>query len=297
MDKISLDFFGVYDRPYHVYRTRTSRSQERPHYHDYYQLCFVSCGEIEHCPADDRKSVRLGRGDAFIIPPYFTHSVRFVDQYSEICNLVFTEDLFYPGYENSESWRFLQALSSRGEEMHADPVRLRVTTEPAQAEMLDALFEVLLKEEALQSADCHAAAHLVMSILAYLSEAYLREIPYHAEKREIMEDRAVISSCISYIDEHFTEPLSLAQIARNAAMSRSRFCMLFPQFTGHTLKQYITRKRVRYAEKLFHSHPELSAAAIAEQCGYAELSTFYRSFRKVTGLTPARYRELFCKGV
>ena len=93
---VTLKHFGAQMRHYHIYRIQSSLLDHQTHYHNYFQICFVTCGEILHCQEGD--SIPLGPGDAFIVPPGFQHSLHFASAHSEMYSLAFEESLFYGSY-------------------------------------------------------------------------------------------------------------------------------------------------------------------------------------------------------
>ena len=84
-------------------------------------------------------------------------------------------------------------------------------------------------------------------------------------------------------------------LAKRFGMSRSTFFNMFPQFTGLSLKQYITKKRILEAESLIRSHPDMPLSEIASAVGYPEVSTFYRNFVRIVGVSPSSYKKLCIK--
>ena len=88
---------------------------------------------------------------------------------------------------------------------------------------------------------------------------------------------------------------TLEVLLKQFGMSRTTFCTLFPQFTGLSLKQYLSRKRILEAEALIRSRPDLPLTEVAEKVGYDEISTFYRNFVRIAGVAPSKYKEI-CGG-
>lgn len=79
MRTLSLDFFNLpEDRKYHIHRIDSSLVAEEAHRHDFFQLCFVECGHIEHYLDD--APVLLNAGDAFLVPPGCAHRIVFPEK-------------------------------------------------------------------------------------------------------------------------------------------------------------------------------------------------------------------------
>ena len=79
---VNLERFHAKERHYHIYRIRSTYLDHQSHYHDYYQICFVVSGELQHMHQNG--AVRLSAGDAFIVPPGFLHALHFENTRSEI---------------------------------------------------------------------------------------------------------------------------------------------------------------------------------------------------------------------
>lgn len=57
-----------------------------------------------------------------------------------------------------------------------------------------------------------------------------------------------------------------------------------------TFMRFVNRLRIEYSETLL-AGSDASVADVAEQCGYTSVSTFFRNFTKVRGITPSEFRE------
>lgn len=288
---ITLDHFGADRRHYHVYVIRNSRLSHENHYHNYFQVCFVRRGEITHC--DENQSVHLGPGDTFIIPPGFTHSLRFNSTYSEIYSLAFEASLFHPGFPQSNIYRFLTGLQNASHSSREQTVRLCITLDAAQRKSVQHLMDCLLLQQSTEvSPELSAASSLISSILYLLAQGYYQQPQNTSQLKELSNYSHSLLQCIEYIDQHYRESLSLAVITKQFGLSRSAFCSIFPQFTGLPLRQYIAQKRIHEAQMLIRSRPELRFEQIASLVGFEDNSSFYRNFLKITGMPPSKYKEL-----
>ena len=110
----------------------------------------------------------------------------------------------------------------------------------------------------------------------------------HVESRR---NRIPLSSVCAYLAEHFTEEMSLEDIASYAGYSKFHFARIFSEYTGETFYQYLQQKRIGLAQTLL-SNPLLSITDIAYQSGFASSTAFTRAFRKSTGYTPSQFRLL-----
>lgn len=100
-----------------------------------------------------------------------------------------------------------------------------------------------------------------------------------------------LSNVCAYLSEHFTEDISLENVAAYAGFSKYHFERIFSEYTGVTFYQYLQQMRINYAQTLL-SNPELSITDISYQAGFASCTAFTRAFRKSTGYPPSQFRML-----
>ncbi len=104
------------------------------------------------------------------------------------------------------------------------------------------------------------------------------------------DHHAAVQQYVAELARRFFEPADLDQVAARLGMSRRRFTQLFRAVTGTSWLDYLTGLRIDYACQLLRQTPR-SITAIAFECGYEELSSFYRAFRRRTGVPPSDWRR------
>ena len=105
--------------------------------------------------------------------------------------------------------------------------------------------------------------------------------------------RKMDSLCLEieeYINNHYSEDLSLESIAEKFYISTFHLSHLFKKETGYNFKQYLMRMRIGEAQRIL-LHTDKRVADIAEMVGYEDASYFSRAFMKETGMTPREYRR------
>jgi AraC family transcriptional regulator len=104
-------------------------------------------------------------------------------------------------------------------------------------------------------------------------------------------DEKRIAAAVRQIEARAAEPLSLAELARLAAMSPYHFLRTFCAVVGMTPHQYILHTRLkRAAIRLRRTSASISAIAFA--AGFGDLSTFNRRFARIMGMSPGAYRAV-----
>lgn len=94
-----------------------------------------------------------------------------------------------------------------------------------------------------------------------------------------------------YMSAHFTEPITLDQLAKLCSVSITHFRRLFRQTYNVSPIDYLLNLRLEKAKDLLVIH-DLKLEVIAELSGFQSASYFVRYFKQHTGITPAQYRRL-----
>ena len=92
------------------------------------------------------------------------------------------------------------------------------------------------------------------------------------------------SKLLDYIDDHFTEPITLDALAARFYVSKSQLNQTFRQMTGTTIIDYIIRKRISYAQQLLLNG--ISAQQACTTAGFGDYTSFYRAYKKHFGCAP-----------
>ena len=101
---------------------------------------------------------------------------------------------------------------------------------------------------------------------------------------------AWVAVAVELIQDRCATALSVREIAAEVGVHPYHLCRSFRRFLGQTPSEFLRACRIERADQLLRSS-NLTTAAIALQCGYADQSQFTRSFRHATGTTPARLRR------
>ena len=162
-----------------------------------------------------------------------------------------------------------QLVHVRGEQRLATIVQLvgeeSRAARPAREVILARLMEVLLIE-ALRSAAGTAASPGLL--------------------RGLADERLAVA--LRRIHENMSKPWTVAQLAREAALSRSTFFERFNRALGVAPMEYLLTWRMALAKNLLRRQ-EAGIAEVAERVGYGSASAFSVAFTRHVGQPPARY--------
>lgn len=101
---------------------------------------------------------------------------------------------------------------------------------------------------------------------------------------------ATIQPSLDYINNNFTEQITLEDIAKASGYSQFYFQKKFVEIMGVSPLKYLTNVRIAYAKRLLID-PQKSLVDVAYECGFPSQSYFCYLFKKNTDLTPTEYRK------
>lgn len=103
---------------------------------------------------------------------------------------------------------------------------------------------------------------------------------------EIPENETV-AHIKEYINRHFTEGISLDELANRFFMNKYYLCHIFKEETGLTIKEFVNTRRIARAKQLLPEYD--SVRDLYAACGFNDYSTFYKTFKRFTGVSPTKF--------
>ena len=104
-------------------------------------------------------------------------------------------------------------------------------------------------------------------------------------------ERWQLRRVLEFLGAHLTEDIGLDELAQLVGLSQSQFARAFKVSTGLPPCQWCLQNRVKRAQEML-SNGNDSVADIAIQDGFADQSHFTKTFRRVTGTTPANWKRV-----
>lgn len=101
-----------------------------------------------------------------------------------------------------------------------------------------------------------------------------------------------LSPVVAHIDAHYTETISMNEMARMADLSTTHFNQRFRSILRMSPTEYLLSRRIQHAQQLLSETSE-SISDIGAEVGFYDQSHFTKRFRRMTGLTPKAYRAQF----
>jgi transcriptional regulator GlxA family with amidase domain len=108
------------------------------------------------------------------------------------------------------------------------------------------------------------------------------------------EDKEILKAQ-TYIEENYTRPITVEEIAERTNMSRRNFIRRFKKATNNTPLEYIQRVKVEAAKKALEKGTQ-NIGELMYEVGYNDAKTFRNVFKRFSGLTPQKYRSKYSRG-
>lgn len=253
------------------------------HWHDELEFIIVDTGTA--VVAVDGENYLIGQGDGCLINGKALHSVWPAD--TDTCRL--HSAVFHPrlvgGSMESIFWqKYLQPFLSDAA-CRCICFDSAVSWNQKALRIMEDTWQTCVKEPP----GYEFAVRSTLSELMYLLTEH-RSAIQKSPSEKFLREAERIKTMLQYIQDHYGEALTIAQIAQSAAISESECLRCFRSMIGSTPIQYVKQLRVHRAAQLLLSTDQ-KIADIGAACGFQEMSYFARTFRQLKGVTPSEYRN------
>jgi AraC-like DNA-binding protein len=268
-------------------RWRVSRSEAG---HPFYCVVLEGASLLQ---MDGRETIELRAGDFVLVPDAYGVAMSSVvpvpPDAPESMPVALAPGEFRIGnLEGPVDLRMLAGLCSFGSPVAALLVSLLPQLVHVRGEPRFAILVQLVRDEFQNQRPGREVilAHLleVLLIEALRSTAALPDAP--GLVRGLADER--LAATIRLMHESPTRAWTVAQLAKEAALSRSAFFERFSRAIGLAPMEYLTRWRMALAKNMLRKGG-VGIAEIAERVGYGSASAFSVAFARHVGLPPARY--------
>ncbi len=282
-----LSYYRNATSNFHINLIKKPTEALKLHTHNYFQVYYVVRGSIRHHL--EEQNALLGFGDVFIIPPNVPHFISVDEEDSEFYSLSFMPEFFDDTSAFPLLSDFLRSLVS----LPNNALLPKLSISSDDSLFIETLLGRVMKEFNEKNV---GSQEIILESVAILISIFARN--YFEERIEKMSigfetNKHSVLHCIEYLSTHYTEKTSLDEISKYATMSKSNFCKIFYSITNTTFNQFIHNKRIEKATQML-SATNLKVTTVAVQCGYEDFSTFFRNFKKITGLSPAEFKKRHC---
>ena len=123
-----------------------------------------------------------------------------------------------------------------------------------------------------------------------VTDEHMYSVPTKNNGNMDNKDIIKLKRILSYIQEHYSENITLEEISEIIGVSAKYLCSFFKKMTGKTPFVYLNEYRIEQAtQKLISS--ETSVTEIGFSCGFNDLSYFVKTFKQHRGVSPGQFRK------
>ncbi len=238
------------------------------HFHKKIEITYVKTGHS--LSVINSQKITAEKDDLIFVPEYYPHSYATSDD-TERYVLLPTEE-----YE-----RDLHVL------LHGKTFPYLLSDKEFNRREIYPILQQMyaVRKNASLSTETRTLLHKGYALTFYgkLYERYGSELVPRAEKINHL------TSLLLYLDEHFTENITLDSLAQVFNYNKFYLSKLFNSCVNDNLKNYVNSLRVKKFIQLYMANPSANITETALSLGFESTPTFYRAFKRIYGSSPKEY--------
>ena len=247
------------------------------HYHDCYELYYLHSGDRYYFIKD--KTYHATEGSVVFIEPYAIHCT---------CNFEkkgYDRTVIYFRREFAES--ILEALGADFFESYGSGCHIRKTSMSDRVLISRTIENMQKAYDSQNNCTAYLKAALVHILLLLSGNLISSDVPAieYANPTHKM-----ISEITGYINNNYSENITLADISARYYISPCYFSRTFKSLCGLSFTEYLNNVRIKAAEELL-AGTDMSVTDISAAVGFSGSTHFDRVFKKITGVSPTAYRR------
>jgi AraC-like DNA-binding protein len=255
------------------------------HYHDYYEISFITEGTGKRFVADSLDV--FYPGDLVFVAPNIPHT--WVVDKEQVTTNARKLEMVYLQFTDATLGKEMLALSEFSNAAAAltfSERGLRIV-----GETLNEASNILLQMPYANSFNRYILFLELMDVIGKSTDLIPLASKEYINKRFNTENKRILT-IHEYFMKHFRDEIDLAQIASLVNMAEGSLCRFFKMQVGLTIFEYLNKIKVDFACKLL-MNKEISITEVAFDSGFNNLSHFNKQFKIITGVTPMVYRKRY----
>lgn len=274
---------GSLSFPYTVYGViRSEYLRGFPlHWHDEMEIIYVKSGTM--CVTVQNDDFILSKGDLVFVQPQVIHSINQNDAFkAEYYNILFKFSLLETGKSDLCYKKYFEPVYSQ-----KVLIKPFVQKDSAVYKSVIPLVRQLVE---LNESGKNNELIIKSCVFAVMHHLCIDLTPANSIEQHTAGLNSRLKKTIEYIQNNYSENISVEKAANLSNFSASHFSKIFRQLTGTSFTQYLKNYRLEMArEKLDDTSGKISE--IAFECGFNNLSYFTRAFFEKYHLKPSDYRK------
>ncbi|GIO43976.1 MULTISPECIES: helix-turn-helix domain-containing protein [Paenibacillus] len=284
MTNVYLNWFTMdEDFPFFIQYGGHDEDTNTHNHEDFSELVIVLNGHATHIVNNEEAFIK--KGNVFVINGSTSHAYKEPQDF-RICNIMYKPELLESAAQDLRTLNGFQALFIlepfyRNITTYKSKLSLTMSSLEYVAHLVAAMIEEY--ESRLPGRQTMLTSRF-MELVVYLSRHY-----DHGEK-DLDSAMMHLANAVSYIEDHYLEPITLERIAAKSNISIRHLNRIFKAYYQTTPISYLQRLRLERACMLL-KQTHLSVTEISYTCGFNDSNYLTRQFKKAYGVSPQAYRK------
>lgn len=264
------------------------KDEELYHSHDFIEMAFILSGHGKYKIAD--RLYDVSEGDIIILNPGQKHQALCTDPanpttefFVGLCDVRFGD---FP-----ENYLPLHLKDPAADPAEQSPIL------HTSGELRQKLFKICTAMSA-ENDICRCGRYIMLK--SYLMQMLILLLREQSEpvlintgcSFESTSKKYVVDQIVNYFEDHYSEKISLDQIAENMYLSPFYISRIFKSETGDTPIRHLINIRLEKAKELLENGFDGSIQEVAAEVGYDDVYHFSKLFKKRFGMPPSKIRKL-----
>lgn len=270
---------GTKDYPYSQYFIKSQKGSFHipVHWHNEVEIIYIKKGRLSIYVGEEK--FLANQGEVFFVNTGDLHFMESDDTSVEYYTLLFP--LTFLSFQIDDALEKEVFLPLRQKKLLM-PVGVKGFN--SEKRITDIICELIKVNEEKET----AYQFTTRIILLQLIEVFIKEnLLYQAD---VSGSVGIQRELLAYIQEHYTDKVSLAMLAKEFHLSEKYISWYFKEHFNISFIQYVSHLRMTKAKDLLLTTGQ-SVTDIALSCGYPSVNFFIRSFKEIKGITPLQYRK------
>jgi len=289
-DKIRRLFRASYffqsDWPFCIERQKHTPEQYNENYscrREFWKIVYVLEGTGWKVINDRRYPLKAG--SLFLIHPQDQTTFVIDPPHIEIYNVLFMPELISSGLrELQNDFNFFAIFNSQLDDRFNEVGSDQLYVIDSNHE-IETLIRRLEREYQRQAPNYRSIVKLqLLELLILISRLGARKVKQ-------LRHQDIVSFIATVIDKHYSEEFDYDYLAGQIGITKSHMCRLYKAATGGTISEALRQKRLETARDKLLNSLDRNISDICVECGFGDLSHFYRIFIAEFGVNPGEFRR------
>ena len=248
------------------------------HHHDFYEIFFLVTGDVTY--AIEGRFYHVAPGDVLLISPRELHQITIRSETEPYERFVLWIDPAMLSRLSTEKTNLEKCLNP-SRENYSNQLRIPIEYMNEIRNLMESIYRESDSED-------FGADVLQESLITQLLVRINRISESKDEKREVgAYTNTLVEGVIDYVNLHYSETLSLDDMAERLFVSKYHLSHEFRKQMGTGVYHYIQKKRVQIARQLLAQGEKPNN--VFRMCGFSDYAGFYRAFKAEYGAGPREF--------